>query len=73
MDTLLAQLDIETFRKNQFVNKTKEIPSDKDGNTFIRKGIIGDWKNYFDDEMNNKWDPWIEKQLADTDFKMIFE
>ena len=73
MDTLLAQLDIETFRKNQFVNKTKEIPSDKDGNTFIRKGIIGDWKNHFDEDMNKEWDPMIEEQLKGSGFKMIFE
>ena len=73
MDTLLEQLDIETFRKNKFVNKQQEIPPDKDGNAFIRKGIIGDWKNYFDEEMNKEWDPWIEKQLKGTNFKMAFE
>ena len=73
MDTLLAQLDIETFRQNKFVNKEKEIPPDKKGNTFIRKGIVGDWKNYFDDKMNAEWDPWIEKQLAGTGFQMEFE
>jgi hypothetical protein len=73
MDTLLAQLDIETFRKNKFVNKEQEIPPDKDGNTFIRKGIVGDWKNHFDVEMNAEWDPWIEKQLSGSGFKMVFE
>ena len=73
MDTLLAQLDIEAFRKNPFVNKTREIPPDKDGNTFIRKGMIGDWKNHFDEDMNKEWDSMIEEQLKGSGFKMIFE
>ena len=73
MDKLLAQVDIETFRKNTFVNKEKEIPPDVKGHGFIRKGIIGDWKNYFDDEMNRDWDPWIEKQLTGSGFQMVFE
>ena len=73
MDTLLTQVDIESFRKNKFINKEKEIPPDKQGNGFIRKGIVGDWKNYFDDEMNREWDPWIEKQLSGSSYKMTLE
>ena len=34
MDKLLAQVDIETFRNNKFVNKSVEIPS-KEGKSFI--------------------------------------
>ena len=70
IDTLLSQVDVEAFRNNKYVNKDKEIPSDESGNTFIRKGITGDWKNYFDCDMNEDWDPWIEKQLAGSGFKM---
>ncbi len=36
-------------------------------------GIIGDWKNYFDDETSKEWDHWIESRLAGTGMKMIFE
>merc|ERR1711963_589764 len=42
MEILLSQVDLETFRNNKFVNKEKEIPPDKSGNTFIRKGVTGD-------------------------------
>jgi len=73
MDTLLSQVDVEAFRNNKYVNKDKEIPGDESGNTFIRKGITGDWKNYFDCDMSKDWDPWIEKQLAGSGFKMQFE
>ena len=73
IDTLVSQVDLEAFRSNKYVNKDKEIPADESGNTFIRKGIIGDWKNYFDDNMNEEWDPWIENQLAGSGFNMQFE
>ena len=73
MDKLLKAVDIESFRKNVFLNKSKEVPSDGKGNGFIRKGIIGDWKNYFDEDMNKEWDTSIEKQLLGSDYTMIFE
>ena len=73
MDKLLKSVDIESFRNNVFLNKSKEVPADNKGNGFIRKGIIGDWKNYFDNEMNDEWDGSIENQLLGTDYNMIFE
>ena len=72
METLLEAVDIESFRKNVFINKSKDVIPDEDGNTFIRKGIIGDWKNYFDKEMNEEWEATIEKQLSTSDFTMVF-
>ena len=73
IDKLLKAVDIESFRKNVFVNKSKEVPADDKGNGFIRKGVIGDWKNYFDEEMNDEWDGSIESQLLGTEYTMIFE
>ena len=36
----------------------------------FRKGIVGDWKNYFDDENNAIWDKWIAKNLEGTNIKL---
>lgn len=33
---------------------------------FIRKGQIGDWQNYFSPETNEKFDKWIEENIAST-------
>ena len=71
METLLESGDIDSFGKNVSINKTNNVTPDEDGNTFIRKGIIGDWQNYFDKKMNEEWDTAIEKQLLASDFTMI--
>ena len=71
---IISAVDLEAFRKNKFVNKTQEINlNPTPGQDFIRKGIIGDWKNHFTQEMNQEWDPWIEQNLKNSDLQMIFE
>lgn len=52
MNILLAAVDFKSFRKNEFVNKTDYFSIDENGNSFIRKGVIGDWKSHFNEEMN---------------------
>ncbi len=49
----------------EWANKTKT--------KFIRKGIVGDWKNHFTPEMNVEWDAWINEQLKDSGLRMVFE
>ena len=44
-----------------------------DENQFIRKGIIGDWKNHFTPELNRQWDSWIAEQLGDSGYEMVFD
>lgn len=73
VDKLLSAVHIESFRANKFVNKDKEIPPDEAGNSFIRKGMVGDWRNYFTPDMNREWDQWIGQTLASSDYKMVFD
>ncbi|KAK3084338.1 hypothetical protein FSP39_011821 [Pinctada imbricata] len=37
-----------------------------------RKGIVGDWKNYFTIAQNEQFDALVEKELKDTSVKAIF-
>ncbi len=41
-------------------------------NKFVRKGAVGEWKKYFNDEEDKKWNAWIENNLAGTDIKLPF-
>ena len=34
---------------------------------FFRKGVVGDWKNYFKGENLKVWDQWIQDNLQGTD------
>ncbi|XP_011661042.1 sulfotransferase 1C2A-like [Strongylocentrotus purpuratus] len=45
----------------------------KSGNSFMRKGIIGDWKNYFTDDQNRRYDELYEKEMAGSGLVMDFE
>lgn len=70
---LREEVSIERFRTNDYVNKSRELPPDGKGNSFIRKGQVGDWKNHFTVAMNEEWDAWIESSLRGTGFEMTFE
>ncbi|KAK4023113.1 hypothetical protein OUZ56_008544 [Daphnia magna] len=72
---LVAHLRFETFAKNDAVNfeASKKMGFMIPEGRFIRKGQIGDWKNHFSAELNNRIDQWIEKNLAGTDLKFTTE
>ncbi|GAB6020317.1 hypothetical protein CHUAL_003031 [Chamberlinius hualienensis] len=40
---------------------------------FLRKGVVGDWKNHFSDEDNRKMDNWIQTNFGNSDIKFIYE
>ena len=64
-------LSFENMKLNPSVNLELILNSTnkKDYNKnegFIRKGQIGDWKNYMDDDLAEKFDEWIDQHIAET-------
>jgi len=62
----VLQLDDHLYIDN-FRNLLVESSGDESMKKFIRKGKVGDWKNYFNEENNQIWDKWIAKNLEGTD------
>ncbi len=74
LQVLKQETSMESLRKKTSVNKVLDLKLDPSkGFSFIRKGIVGDWKNHFDQEMNDEWDKWIQEKLHGTGYKMTFD
>ena len=56
-------LSFENMKKNPMVNPTSGLPKQK---TFMRRGIVGDWRNHFDENTIATWNAWIERQQNDV-------
>ena len=37
-----------------------------EGESFIRKGVAGGWKKYFDDDLEKTFDEWIKNKTKDV-------
>ena len=40
---------------------------------FIRKGTVGDWRNYFSQELSKKFDQWIAEENNNLNIPFQFE
>ncbi|CAK1581629.1 unnamed protein product [Parnassius mnemosyne] len=68
---LCEHVNIDNFKKNKSVNfdnlKGTGLLNEKE--SFIRKGKVGGWRDYFDEEMTEQAQRWIEENLRDTDLR----
>lgn len=76
MKRICDHLNFEKMQSNPAVNLEPILNQiDSNGNCerikFIRKGQIGDWKNYISDEMSKRFDQWIIKNSKGSG--LVFE
>lgn len=69
-DSLEEHLKIQNFKNNTSVNGQylKDLKVLKDDN-FVRTGNTGGWRNYFDDELNERANNWIKENLKNSDIE----
>lgn len=83
IDKICEYVKFETMEKNTSVNLESIIFKDPvmreniDMNVyqkvkFIRKGQVGDWKNFLTPEMNAKFEKWIADSFNDTDMNFVY-
>lgn len=71
-------VQFDKMQKNPAVNlepvlKMKQIDCENSKTKFIRKGQIGDWKNYMDNNMSERFDNWATEALNGSGLEFIFE
>lgn len=73
VDSICEFLSFDNMKKNPGVNlasildkyvETNDLK--KNGNSFIRKGQVGDWKNFMTPELSKQFDDWIETNTKGT-------
>ena len=72
---LVDHLSFTKMKNNAAVNREDGVLNgifNEEGH-FMRKGEIGDWKNYFTDEMNKRMDEAIERHLEPIGLEFQYE
>ena len=64
---IVEQTKFANMKENPLCNNSWMNEYHKEGATpFLRKGIIGDWRNHFTDEQSAKMDILIAEKVGDT-------
>ena len=71
----LTELKVLQLDDHLYIDNFREVfiesfGSDRSIGKFIRKGQVGDWKNYFNEENTKLWDDWIAKNINGTDIEI---
>ena len=64
-------LSFSTMKANPKLDK--KLPQYKKQGVSMRKGVIGDWKNYFTEEQNEVFDPVFDLFAKETGYQLEFE
>jgi hypothetical protein len=61
------------MKENPMANRDSNYLFDTKICKFMRKGVIGDWKNYFTLAQNQLFDETYEEKMTDTGLTFEFE
>ena len=71
---IARKTSFEQMKKDNSANFSWDKAYDKDGEpTFLRKGVVGDWKNFFTTEQSAEMDEICTRRLKGTGLELQFE
>ena len=76
VELLKQHLSFESMKDNPAVNLEHLRPfgyNDIEGGKFMRKGEVGDWKNYFDDDMNRCIEKAVKEHFEGLGLSFVYE
>jgi hypothetical protein len=75
VDSIAEQCSFQSMKENPACNYSV-VPADtrwEDRQPFIRKGVVGDWKSYFTEDQNRRFDELYTKRMSGTGLGFEFE
>ncbi|XP_064620660.1 sulfotransferase 1C2A-like [Lineus longissimus] len=73
IDKITQATRFDTMKKNPKTNYQSSDAMDMSVGQFMRKGIIGDWKNHFTIAQNETFDRLIQEKLTGTGLEFCYE
>ncbi len=70
---LVKHLSFDEMKNNKTVNFESVVTDFSADGKFMRKGQVGDWKNYFTDAMNRRMDEVIDEYFKDIGLRFRYE
>ena len=71
INTIAKQCTIESMRADPLGNPDEYLTFVDKNTSFLRKGIVGDWKNHFSDEQSLRFDAEYAKRMAGSGLDFI--
>ncbi|XP_067840816.1 amine sulfotransferase-like [Heptranchias perlo] len=72
LDSVVEQCTFKTMKMNPMANYEKVDNKNPKG-AFLRKGIVGDWKNHFTVAQSEMFDRVFQERMKDVPFKFIWD
>ncbi|XP_069742892.1 amine sulfotransferase-like [Narcine bancroftii] len=72
LEMVVEECSFKAMLANPMANY-KHIPNKNPNGTFLRKGIIGDWKNHFTVAQSERFDKIFEEKMEDFPFQFVWD
>ncbi|GFV42069.1 sulfotransfer_1 domain-containing protein [Trichonephila clavipes] len=73
IEMIVNNPDIPAGLRKMFESDFKMSKKDSQGVTFVRKGIVGDWRNHFSPTQNARLERRFRERTAGTDLRNLWK